>query len=384
LLIALARLIFACATKSGYTTITNLVLTQNDGTTPVTSDLLDLSSFGLTDVEAVKVVLVQTKADSFGNFTAGLSEIAFKFDGTYEPPPPPPAGLIIYFDAEEGASPIVDKKGGVTAEAVDLGHLYNQTSVAGFGSAIGLTNNGAWMLNTDDASELNGLVNDYTVAAWVYVDSAVESSKTGNNNNFHRIIGDDEAWDGDAWSFGLTSAGQMLFTKNGIADIYQSASVVRDEWHHVAVTVDSTVGVTFYVDGSAIGTVENTANTIPGDDVFAVGRSSGNGEAQWFPGLLDEVKVFSGLLTEAQIAALMTPIPADPVTISISGPVSNGTEMLLSWSNQLGRTYGVLTNNNLLFGNWQFYTSSVSGAEATIDIHVPINDEQVFYLILSE
>ncbi len=65
-------------TGSGYVSLGNFVLTQNDGTTPVASDLMDVSASNLTDVVGIKLALQQDKGTTY---VTGLSEAAFQFEG---------------------------------------------------------------------------------------------------------------------------------------------------------------------------------------------------------------------------------------------------------------------------------------------------------------
>ncbi|MEX2185448.1 MAG: LamG-like jellyroll fold domain-containing protein [Pirellulales bacterium] len=178
-----------------------------------------------------------------------------------------------------------------------------------------------------DSAELRGLANNMTVAAWVYMDSATTAAKTGVNPTLNRIIGDDEAWDGDGWSFGVFTNGTLRFTKNGIVDQNLAAGVPQDRWVHLAATVSSTGGTTFYVDGAVAGTNGNTANMNTGlgnnglADPYAIGRSYGGGEAQWFGGSLDEVRVFDTVLSQSEVQAMLVPEPNSIALLACAGMV---------------------------------------------------------------
>lgn len=221
--------------------------------------------------------------------------------------------MIVHYNMEDSASPLTDQVGGETADAVDAGQVYGVAGPSGFGNAVGLTGNGAWQLDVDESAELNNLTNDFTVAAWVNLDSSLLATKEGPNANNNRIIGDDVAWDGDAWSFGVRN-GTLIFTKNGIVDAHSSVAVAADQWVHVAAVVSSTAGIDFYLDGALAGNHGNTANNNVGDDLFGIGRSYGNGEAQWFAGNLDEIRVYDEILDADAIALLAVP---EPVTLTL-------------------------------------------------------------------
>lgn len=228
------------------------------------------------------------------------------------------ATLIAYYDMEQGSSPVVDQVGGELASAVDSGHRYSVVGPTGFGRAVGLTANGSWQLSVADSAALNTLANDFSVAAWVFIDSSL--AKTGANSNNYRIIGDDVAWDGDAWSFGVRN-GSLLFTKNGIVDAFSSggATVPTDEWVHVAATVSSAAGITFYLNGAVDGTNGNTTNNNLGDDVFGIGRSYGSGEGQYLAGSLDEVRVYDRVLSSNEVTALTIPEPTLGILTAVAG-----------------------------------------------------------------
>ena len=232
------------------------------------------------------------------------------------------AALIAHYNGEEAASPIVDQAGGQTAAATDTGHIYSTAGPPGFGNSIGLNGNGSWQLSAGDSAELN-LANNFTVAAWVYIDSATQAGKTGVSANNHRIIGDDAAWDADGWSFGVTN-GIMRFTRNGIidADDGSGTAIPLDQWVHLAATPTST-GIDFYLNGSLTGSNANGANNNTGlgnngvMDPYAIGRSYGNGQEQWVPGQLDEIRGDDTVLTQSEIAGLMIPEPGSAALLGL-------------------------------------------------------------------
>ncbi len=241
------------------------------------------------------------------------------------------ADLIAHYTMEEASGAITDQVGGETAEPVDTGHAYGAASYPGFGSATGLTDNGSWQLDATESAELQALTNNFTVASWVYIDSELRAAKTGTNANNDRVIGDDVAWDGDAWSFGIRD-GNLLFTKNGVVDVFSTVTVPTDQWVHIAVAVSSTTGVEYYLNGTLAQTVGNTAGCNAGDDVFGVGRSYGNGEAQWFAGSLDDVRVYNNVLTEAEVAALMDSGNTAVLIAPADGATTQPIDVDLQWS----------------------------------------------------
>jgi hypothetical protein len=233
------------------------------------------------------------------------------------------ADEVLYFSMEDTASPLVDTVNGLEATETDFGQAYQVDGPEGFGSAVSLSQNGSWQLTADDSAVMRDLANDFSVAVWVYLDSALNASKTGVNPQHNRVVGDDEAWDADGWSMGVWNDGRVRFTKNGIVDIDlgNPGAVPFDEWAHIAATVSSTEGCKLFVNGIPVGTSGNTTNCNTGTgnngvlDVWGIGRSYGLGEDQWFAGRIDELRVFDHVLNEGQVADLMV-VPRDPALVT--------------------------------------------------------------------
>jgi hypothetical protein len=231
---------------------------------------------------------------------------------------------------DEGGSPLVDSVSAATAEATGAGHLYLQPPVAGLaGSAVALNDNGSWQLDPTESAPLRGLANDFTVAGWIRLDSATMATKTGTNTQLNRFIGDDEAWDGDGWAFGVFDDGRLRFTKNGVVDLDTAGShVSADSWMHLAATVSSTAGVDIYVDGSVVENFANTADVNTGlgnngqDDPYAIGRAYGSGESQWFAGSIDEVYVYDTVLSQEAIANLATVPEPSGILLGLFGALA--------------------------------------------------------------
>lgn len=233
------------------------------------------------------------------------------------------ASLVAYYSMEDSGSPLTDQVGGQTASAVDVGQSYGVSGPAGFGNAVSLSGNGSWQLSVADSAEIN-LANNFTVAGWVNIDSALV--KTGANSLNNRILGDDSAWDGDGWSFGVTN-GIMRFTRNGVvdADDPTATAVPSDQWVHIAATPTST-GINFYLNGVLTGTHASGADNNTGlgnngvADPYAIGRAYGNGEGQYFGGMIDEIRVYDNVLTQPEIAALAAvPEPSTGMLIGLVG-----------------------------------------------------------------
>jgi hypothetical protein len=88
---------------------------------------------------------------------------------------------------------------------------------------------------------------------------------------------------------------------------------VDTQWHHFAVTYDGTMG-TSYVDGESFRSTEGDLVTVDG-----VRIGTRREENNFFPGLVDDVRIYNKALTSAEIKKLVAghkaydPIPADGI-----------------------------------------------------------------------
>jgi RHS repeat-associated protein len=129
-----------------------------------------------------------------------------------------------------------------------------------------------------------------------------------------------------ACNYGLTLIGGTtmdtllvyLLDPNYNGGNYQSMSCANfphdGAFHHIAVTYNQNnstqIGVQAFVDGASVGTatfsgnLANTLNTAPA----TIGASNYSGD--WFKGLIDELSVYSGVLTGTEIAQIAeSPVP---------------------------------------------------------------------------
>ena len=144
------------------------------------------------------------------------------------------------------------------------------------------------------APPLQTLTQSLSVSAWINPESIPAQFAA------RRIFGNNNG----GWMCGLNGDG-LIFTTRFIQDYLQpGAGLVAGNWAHVAFVFDSTFGVTFYVDGFQLGFVPGSApaNT-PNPDWFIGGF---NGSIEFWDGLLDDVQVYSGELTSAQVMMLAT------------------------------------------------------------------------------
>ena len=204
------------------------------------------------------------------------------------------------FEENAGTQKAMDSSSNGLTGTYASGALTDYGGAPGYGlGADFAASNGVVDLGT--VSGFSGLTNDFSVEAWVNVDSTSTRSRVVANSS---------------WGFGVNTGGGLILTTFGVKDyLGASGMVTAGKWTHVAAVMDSSNTVTFYVDGNPAGTVTHTA---PGNattsTTYIGGRGTGAGES--FVGGIDEVAVFAGTLTQAEIQSHMSPGVPNP-----KGPV---------------------------------------------------------------
>ena len=84
------------------------------------------------------------------------------------------------------------------------------------------------------------------------------------------------------------------------------SSIPLNAWSHVAATYDAASGVlTIYVNGvAASSTTLSSQNIFATDAPIDIGSEADDGAGRYFPGLIDEVEVFSRALTQSEIQSI--------------------------------------------------------------------------------
>jgi hypothetical protein len=87
-------------------------------------------------------------------------------------------------------------------------------------------------------------------------------------------------------------------------ELSSSGSVVDGKWHHVVYSRSGATG-TLYVDGVSQGT-HNNSDTFTGTDLWSLGQEfdGGPNPSDYFQGSMDEVRIYSRPLAQADVTAL--------------------------------------------------------------------------------
>lgn len=133
-----------------------------------------------------------------------------------------------------------------------------------------------------------------TIAAWVDANPS-----TGSLSALAKPVGSSTD---NSWQLEVESNGKASFSGGSMHYLESPNPVSRQAWHHLAGTYDGTTK-TLYVDGVAVAQVAST-NTYDTHPVFLGADENSGAPALYWDGLLDELRVYSRVLSPAEIAAL--------------------------------------------------------------------------------
>jgi hypothetical protein len=235
--------------------------------------------------------------------------------------PTPPGGLVAAYGFDEGTGTTTADKSGNGNTATIVGSTW---TVGRFGEALSFD-------GVNDRVDLPALGTFYdtrfTLSAWV------KKSSTKNDGG---IVG---SWVGGSQAGGPmlwvhSSVGRYHLTLNRTQSTYLDSgrSPTPGQWQYVAATFDGATA-RFYVDGVETASRAYTGN-VGDSNTWRVG-AYGPGPTGFFDGVIDEVRVYSRVLSAAEIQADMNaPVPRDtvppttPGTLTANGAVSGVT---LNW-----------------------------------------------------
>lgn len=207
-----------------------------------------------------------------------------------------PEDLLNWWPLDENAGPTA---GDIRGTADNGSHVGGPTPVAGkVGGALqfdGVND----QVDVADAVEVNFGLGDFSIDAWI---------KTTAASGTVALVDKIDTMSTSGYSMLLKNGILALELADGTASTFLSGSFVADgTWHLVAVTVDraSPTGITFYVDGLAVGTADPTPHSSSLTNTVSLvlgGRSMGG---QRYPGELDEVEMFDRALTSFEVYTLL-------------------------------------------------------------------------------
>jgi hypothetical protein len=221
----------------------------------------------------------------------------------------------------------------------------------------------------------NPVVNDFSIAFWV------KTSQTANTPQWYNGAGlvDGDA-PGNANDFGVALVGGKLGFGIGNPDttILSSTSINDGTWHHcVAIRRQATGVIEVYVDGSLQASATVNRNSLNASAHLLFGAiASGGG---YFNGSLDEVKIFSRVLSSSEVSALYASNISAPATAPANLVATAGNmQVQLNWFGaSAGTSYNV--KRSLIDGGPYITITNVTTTSFT-DTNV-VNNRTYYYVI---
>lgn len=100
----------------------------------------------------------------------------------------------------------------------------------------------------------------------------------------------------------IIPTGQLCFIGGGIYKAFSFQNIYDDQWHHIAVTGDSSTGIgTFYLDGASISTFGFSSIRDASTSPFMIGANASYQLYDFFSGALDEVAIYNRALTSEEV-----------------------------------------------------------------------------------
>ncbi|GAB1256943.1 hypothetical protein NBRC116494_14450 [Aurantivibrio plasticivorans] len=137
----------------------------------------------------------------------------------------------------------------------------------------------------------------------------IQTTQTGNNTGWQApgIAGVEESGGTDDIFWGwLDASGRIGISVANDFTTKSSTSINNGAWHHIVLTRDHSAGsYKIYIDG-ALDASGSIATGVIGNSYSSIGRiEDTGGSPEYFQGLLDEVRVYDGVLTDAVVTAIM-------------------------------------------------------------------------------
>jgi len=160
-----------------------------------------------------------------------------------------------------------------------------------------------WFDGVDDYVEIPSedglqLTKNFTISAWIYPRTVgdymtIISKVTDTSNKQYFLWVKDSA----ELEYGFEAGGGNDGGEDG-------GEVVAGEWQHVAVTMDSDLFITLYINGSVVDTKQETLTPEIRDDNINIGRFGGSYEDRYFDGYIDDVRIYQEAKSSEEIIVI--------------------------------------------------------------------------------
>ncbi len=311
---------------------------------PIKSDITALALREATNESSASFNLPNQHIDTFATDTLGTktnvgvsSGYASSITGIAVPSN---SKFLLQSETSNGSTTFADTSG----TSIAIPNVYNythSTAQAKFGSSsIRAVNNGnIGGTHSSVSSHFNIGTNDFTIEAWIRIDSgSLNSERYILSKGGFGVIDTDH----DGWGLRIQTNNEFSFYANyggTVVDIHSNAySWVADTWYHIRCSKSSN---TFYyhVNGTSIGTSQtNNASTSinVGSRDFKVGASSDNG-GKW-NGYIEDLLFVNGSALSTSTASFTPNTQPYGLVTSATGTAIQNTNTVGSSKTEVGGT----------------------------------------------
>lgn len=213
-----------------------------------------------------------------------------------------PAGLVAWFPLEDSDGMFSERVAGNNGSCVGSGCPVSVPGRVGNGQLF--VNAQAQCIKVPHTAALN--LPQLTISLWAF------QSVSGNLSLIAKPFGADFAnsWQIETGIATTTDSVSFTTAKDAVSNDYTVTPndvIQLNQWQHIAVTRDATMA-RLYVNGTERASTALLAQPLDDGGTLAIGCDiNGNGDALYYTGILDEVRIYNRALSPQSIAALAAP-----------------------------------------------------------------------------
>jgi hypothetical protein len=265
--------------------------------------------------------------------------------------------LVAHYKLDETSGTVANDSSGNNNHGTYVGGVTLSAPGAAGGTSTAADFDGTTgHVNINASMSLDALLDNFSVAAWVNADVIQIQRIFGNQ----RVNGPGS---GGSWSYGINTAG-IRFTTLDRQDYDVAVGMNAGQWYHVAVVSDAQFGATFSLDGVNLGSVAGTQGAGPPSPAYFIGLLDLTILNEYMDGRIDDVQVYSGSLSDPEIASLFgnpgSVIGGGPIGMSYCGPAipnssGNGGVITAEGSTLIANNDVTLTASQLPTGQFGYF-----------------------------
>ena len=260
---------------------------------------------GVTSVSAAPTLRKGTEYEVVVSYNleggGDARSVSFSFTTGGTPPPDCPqvstAGLLNYWDFEGDAD---DKAGSLPGNAstnADNGTAGDGVSFVADGPAgsYGMFNgdNSTGVVEVPDSDDIVSTGRSLSIAAWFRVDSF--------DKNWQALIAHGESTD---YRIAREGGNNNLAYNGGNGEPRGGGNVNDGRWHHVVAITEDGVASSLYIDGALADSRASDGIVSTETGRLLIGGNPGSGDSRSWNGAIDEVAMWSRVLTPYEIVSL--------------------------------------------------------------------------------